>query len=86
MSEITLGDLFNAQLGDNFVVGDKLRDIVRLATNLANWADDKVDIDGDGFAKVYAEHYSQDMRKIAALAEKAVAVLVANGKVQTKGK
>lgn len=79
----TLGDLFNAQLGENFGVGDKLRDIVAEATSLANWADEKVEQDG-GMAKVYAEHYSQDLRKLAKLAEKAVALLVANGNAQVE--
>ena len=84
-NKTTLGDLFNAQLGKNFAVGDTLRDIVTQATSLANWADEKVGDDGD-FAKVYAEHYSQDMRKLAKLAEKAVALLVANGYAQVEAK
>ncbi len=75
----TLGDLLNAQLGENFRVGDTLREIVTEATRLGKWTDEKVGDDGN-MAKVYAEHYSQDMRKLAKLAEKAVALLVANGK------
>jgi hypothetical protein len=72
----TLGDLFNAQLGDNFAVGDKLRDIVTATTALAKYADNKVGKDSS--ATIYAEHYSADMKKIAKLAESAVALLVAN--------
>lgn len=74
----TLGDLFNAQLGNNFVVGDKLRDVVTEARAKASWADDKVGEDGE-MAKVYAEHYSEDLQKLANKVEKALAILVANG-------
>jgi hypothetical protein len=77
-NKTTLGDLFNAQLGDNFAVGDKLRDIVTATTAFAKYADNKVA--KDGLATIYAEHYSADMKKIAKLAETAVAILVANGK------
>ena len=78
-NEITLGDLFDAQLGDNFVVGDNLRDIVLECNSLANWADEKVEEDGV-FATIYAEHYAKDLRRFAKLAQEAVALLVANGK------
>jgi hypothetical protein len=78
-NKTTLGDLFEAQLGENFAVGDTLRDIVIEATSSAKWAEAKVDDDG-GLAKVYASHYAEDMRKLARRAEEAVALLVANGK------
>ena len=74
----SLGDLFNAHLGDNFAVGDKLRDIVTACDALAKYADNKVA--RDGFATIYAEHYSADMKKIAKKAEDAVALLVANAR------
>lgn len=82
-NKTTLGDLFNAQLGENFAVGDTLRDIVIEATSSAKWAEGKVDDDG-GLAKVYASHYAEDMRKLAGRAEKAVALLVANGNAQVE--
>jgi len=78
-NEITLGDLFDAQLGDNFVVGDNLRDIVLECNSLANWADKLVEEEGD-CTKVYATHYAKDLRRFAKLAQEAVALLVANGK------
>lgn len=80
-NKTTLGDLFNAQLGDNFAVGDKLRDIALECNSLAKFADQKVEEDGV-FATIYAEHYASDLRRFATLAEEAVALLVANGKAQ----
>ena len=82
-NKITLGDLFNAQLGDNFAVGDKLRDIALECNSLAKFADEKVEQDGD-CAKVYATHYASDLRRFAKLAEEAVALLVANGNAQVE--
>jgi len=81
-NKTTLGDLFNAQLGDNFAVGDKLRDIVTATDALIRYADNKSA--KDGFATIYASHYSDDMKKIRDLAEKAVSLLVANGNAQQK--
>ena len=80
-NKTTLGDLFNAQLGENFAVGDKLRDIALECNSLAKFADEKVEQDGD-CAKVYATHYASDLRRFAKLAEEAVALLVANGNAQ----
>ncbi len=81
-NKTTLGDLFNAQLGDNFAVGDKLRDIVTATDALLKYADNKVA--KDTFATIYASHYADDMKKIRDLAEKAVALLVANGNAQVE--
>ena len=82
-NKTTLGDLFNAQLGENFVVGDNLRDIALECNSLANWADKLVEEEGD-CTKVYATHYAKDLRRFAKLAEEAVALLVANGNAQVE--
>lgn len=84
-NKITLGDLFNAQLGDNFAVGDKLRDISLECNSLAKVADEQVERNGV-MVKVYAEHYAQDLRRFAKLAEEALALLVANGNAQKEAK
>jgi hypothetical protein len=81
-NKTTFGDILNAQLGDNFAVGDKLRDIVTATTSFAKYADNKAA--KDGLATIYAEHYSEDMKKIAKLAETALAILVANGKKRNR--
>ena len=82
-NKTTLGDLFNAQLGENFGVGDKLRDIALECTSLAKFAEEKVERNGV-MAKVYAEHYAKDLRRFAKLAEEAVALLVANGNAEVE--
>ena len=78
-NEINLTDLFQARLGDNLIVGDKLLDIRREASSIAHMAQNAVDADGE-FAKVYAESIAEWMGKIAQQANDAVALLIENQK------
>ncbi len=75
--KIDIVDLIDARLGDNFRVGDKLRDICRNAKAIGNMAQKQVDDDGE-FAKVYAESIAGWMEELATLANEAVTLLVNN--------
>ena len=73
-------DIFEAQLGDNFVVAQRLLDIRQQAESIARMADKKVEEDGE-FAKLYAKTIADWMLDIACVANQAVEVVVAvNGK------
>jgi hypothetical protein len=73
-------DLFKAQLGENFEVGQNLLRIRVSAESIARLAEKQVAEDGE-FAKVYAESIVNWLTEIAQVAELAVAkVIEVNGK------
>ena len=78
-NKVDITDLFRARLGDNLRVGDKLLDIRREASSIANMAKNAVAEDGE-FAKVYADSIADWMDKIAEQATDAVALLIENQK------
>ena len=78
--KIGITELFQARLGDNFEVGQRLLDIRRQAESIARFADKAVQEDGE-FAKVYAESIADWLESIAVVAELAVAKVV-----EVKGK
>ena len=75
--KITLTDLFNAHLGENFRVGDSLVDIRKNAECLANFCKSEVEKNGV-FAKVLADVMAERFAELATMAEKAVTELVNN--------
>lgn len=77
--KITLTDLFNARLGENFRTGQSFVDIRNNAECLANFCKSEVEREGV-FAKVYADVMAERFIELATMAEKAVALLVANQK------
>jgi hypothetical protein len=76
-TKTTLGDIFHAQLGVNFGVADKLRDLRLTAEGLSNYCKGEVEKDGD-FAKVYADQIAERFDELAQLAEVALSTLLEN--------
>ena len=73
--KITLTDAFNAQLGENLKVADKIVDIRNLADSLEKFCNDEVESDGV-FAKVFADQMAERFAELSKLADKAVFLLV----------
>jgi len=64
--------LFDAHLGDNFAVAQRLLDIRIEANSIAKMAEKAIKQDGE-FAKLYAETIGEWVANIASIAEKALA-------------
>ena len=75
--KIGIVELYKAELGDNFGVGQRLVDIRRNARSMASLAESKVAKEGE-FAKLYAEQVADMMNDIASVADNAVEELVSN--------
>ena len=65
-------DLFDAHLGENFAVAQRLLDIRIEANSIAEMARKRVSEDGE-FAKLYADSIGEWVANIASIAEKALA-------------
>ena len=83
--KIKTTDLFNADLGDNFAIAQKLRDIRDQANTFVDFADRIISEDGE-HAKLYAEQVAECLKNLAWLAELGLQQMIeVNGKPQSNG-